>query len=515
MSVYRFDDFELDAGAFEIRKDGQKRHVEPQVFDLLHFFVREPGRVIGRDEIIEKVWNGRIVSDATISSAIKSARKALGDSGESQALLETVRGRGFRFRGHVETAGGPTTAENGSAQDRSGAATEVPDPALAILPFEAQGDDNEPVALADRLTGDLATILARIPLLKIASRQVSAAFARGGETPEAARAKLGVNYLLEGNLVRAGEEIRANIQLIETRHGFHLWAQQFALPAGTDILPGLLESILPQLEAQIIKAMFNELGNAEGILTGRQLLLQAMTTLALKGWTPESFAAAADLLRQSIKQQPNLALSHAHLSLTLALGQRIGMIDRSDEIIQEALNEVEAALELDAMDSNVLGVVGCALSDMGITDRGMPLLHNAIATNAHNAQAYAALGAAHLMVEEAEPAIKNLLHGIRISPMDGRLAVWVSVLASAYLMAGELELALNEARKACGIGARSHLPLLVLAAVYLRSGDKGRAKSTVEQTYRMRPNLTDRQVMAAIGPRFADAVLAMRPQAAG
>jgi len=99
----------IDLANFEIRQDGEKRPVEPQVFDLLAFLVRNPDRLVTKDELIEKVWNGRIVSDATLASRLKAARRAIGDDGERQKLIRTVHGRGIRFVGQpapaaVETA---------------------------------------------------------------------------------------------------------------------------------------------------------------------------------------------------------------------------------------------------------------------------------------------------------------------------------------------------------------------------------------------------------------------------
>ena len=92
--LYKFEDFELDTNRFELRQDGNVVHIEPLVFDLILFFAQNSQRVIGRDEIVDQVWNGRIVSETTISSCVKSARRALGDSGEEQRLIRTVRGRG-------------------------------------------------------------------------------------------------------------------------------------------------------------------------------------------------------------------------------------------------------------------------------------------------------------------------------------------------------------------------------------------------------------------------------------
>ncbi len=95
--VIRFDSILVDLDAIEVRRDGEVVQVEPQVFDIIAFLCANPGRVIGHDEIIEKVWRGRIVSDSTIATRINAARKALGDDGAAQKIIKTVRGRGFRF----------------------------------------------------------------------------------------------------------------------------------------------------------------------------------------------------------------------------------------------------------------------------------------------------------------------------------------------------------------------------------------------------------------------------------
>lgn len=94
-----FGTYVIDLANFEVRQDGEKRPVEPQVFDLLAFLVSNPDRLVTKDELIAKVWNGRIVSDATLASRLKAARRAIGDDGEQQKLIRTVHGRGIRFVG--------------------------------------------------------------------------------------------------------------------------------------------------------------------------------------------------------------------------------------------------------------------------------------------------------------------------------------------------------------------------------------------------------------------------------
>lgn len=94
---YLFDEFELDCEKRELMRSGDVLAVEPQVFSLLIHLLGNHDRVVSKDELIEVVWDGRFVSDSAVSSRIKSARKALGDSGRIQKYIKTVHGRGFRF----------------------------------------------------------------------------------------------------------------------------------------------------------------------------------------------------------------------------------------------------------------------------------------------------------------------------------------------------------------------------------------------------------------------------------
>jgi DNA-binding winged helix-turn-helix (wHTH) protein/pimeloyl-ACP methyl ester carboxylesterase len=94
-----FGDCDVDLEAFEVRRGGETCPVEPQVFDLLAFLVNNPDRLVTKDELIDKVWHGRIVSDATLASRLRAARRAIGDDGEQQKLIRTVHRRGIRFLG--------------------------------------------------------------------------------------------------------------------------------------------------------------------------------------------------------------------------------------------------------------------------------------------------------------------------------------------------------------------------------------------------------------------------------
>ena len=100
--ILRFDAYEVDLAQQELRRGGTVVPVEPQVFDVLAYLVQNHGRIISKDELLEAVWQGRIVSDAALNSRISSARRAIGDDGATQTYIRTVHKRGLRFVGDVQ-----------------------------------------------------------------------------------------------------------------------------------------------------------------------------------------------------------------------------------------------------------------------------------------------------------------------------------------------------------------------------------------------------------------------------
>lgn len=114
--IYRFGTYSLDTKLLELRDGDEPRAIEPQVFSLLTLLVENRDRVVGKDEINEVVWDGRAISDATLSSRINAARRAVGDSGKDQAVIRTVQRRGFRFVADVVAQEAPPNAPEATAK---------------------------------------------------------------------------------------------------------------------------------------------------------------------------------------------------------------------------------------------------------------------------------------------------------------------------------------------------------------------------------------------------------------
>jgi pimeloyl-ACP methyl ester carboxylesterase len=107
---YRFDNCEIDLTSHELLVNGKARAVEPQVFDLLRHLIEHAGELVGHNDLIEAVWQGRIVSDSAVAARISAARAAIGDNGARQAMIKTVPRRGFRFIAEVDAVDNDTDA---------------------------------------------------------------------------------------------------------------------------------------------------------------------------------------------------------------------------------------------------------------------------------------------------------------------------------------------------------------------------------------------------------------------
>src|ERR1700730_12800026 len=143
--LYRFDDFVLDSTRRELRRGDSLVAVEPQVFDVLQFLIRARERVVSRDDLLAAVWDGRIVSEATLSSRVNSARAAIGDNGKEQRLIRTLPRKGIRFVGAVREESDPPSESVLEAvlETMKPRMAEPEGPSIAVLPFTNMSGDTE------------------------------------------------------------------------------------------------------------------------------------------------------------------------------------------------------------------------------------------------------------------------------------------------------------------------------------------------------------------------------------
>ena len=324
---FLFTDHTLDTDRRELRRGGEPIDVEPQVLDVLIYLVENRERVVSKDALIASVWAGRIVSDATLSSRIYAARKALGDTGQAQKLIRTIPRKGHRFIGAVSTPSKgvePAAPATGPPLDglheRSRSALPLPDrPAIAVLPFVNMSDDPEQEYFSDGISEDLITALSKLRWFFVIARNSSFAFKGKAVLIKQVGEELGVGYVIEGSVRKDGDRVRITAQLNDVITGSHIWAERYdrrladVFAVQDEITEAIVASIEPQLYAT---ENFHCQRNAPESLDAWGLVMRALSHF----WrvTREDNIVAQALLEKAIAIDPNygqalgvLASSHA------------------------------------------------------------------------------------------------------------------------------------------------------------------------------------------------------------
>jgi TolB-like protein len=254
----RNGEYGFDTDRRELHRGQDIVSVAPQVFDLLDYLIRNRERVVSKDDLIDAIWNGRIVSDAALTTRLNAARIAIGDSGEEQRLIKTLPRNGFRFVGPVlETQGpaGPATADNPIEPPRSALA--LPDkPSIAILAFTNLSSDPEQEYFADGMVDDIITALSHFKALFVIARSSSFTYKRRAVDVKQVGRELGVRYVLEGSVRKSADRVRITGQLVDTSTGAHLWAERFdgGLTDIFDLQDQVTESVVGAIAPAVEKA---------------------------------------------------------------------------------------------------------------------------------------------------------------------------------------------------------------------------------------------------------------------
>src|SRR6516165_5966669 len=284
---FLFEDYVLDAERRELRRAGAQLAIEPQVFDLLEFLVRNRDRVVSKDDLLASVWSGRIVSESTLASRINAARRIIGDTGEQQRLIRTIIGKGVRFVGE---------ARERQDSDQPIAPPVAPRLSIVVLPFTNFSNDPELEYFADGVADNLTTDLSQITGGFVIAR--STAFTYKGKLVDVKKVgrELGVRYVVEGSIRRAGDMLRLNVQLTDVESGAHLWADRF----DTDAVN--LAQTQSEITGRLARSINFKLVEAEGLSIEREKALDPDPhDLLIHGWATLVRPISAATLQEALR----------------------------------------------------------------------------------------------------------------------------------------------------------------------------------------------------------------------
>jgi TolB-like protein len=484
-AVLRFGPFTLDPQAGRLAREGAPVAVNHRGLALLVALAATPDRAVAKGALMDAAWPGLAVEESNLSVQIAALRKILGPRPDGGAWIETVPRIGYRLAG----PGGE--AESGAPQPEPPVR-----PGIAVLPFAILGEAGNEEYLADGLTDDIITALARFRWFFVAAR--SSSFAQKGRPVDARRIAedLGVRYLLEGSLRRAGHRIRISAHLVDAAAGAHVWAERYDLEMADifAVQDDLAERVVGAIEPELLRS--EAVAHPErhtGNISAWDLVRQG--TWSFHQVAQASHLRARDLFRQACALDPDLPEAQIWRARVNAGLIAYGWSDDPASDRREALDAALRAVALDARNPYAQYALTIASLYGDAPAQGLRAAGRAIALSPGFALGHLGLGMARLFEGNAPGAAEALAQGLRLNPHDPQNAVFYAMLALAQLFADAPEAALASAERAVEVRPDRRTAYMFLACVQSALGQREAAARSLDRMEKLEPSHGD-----ALGP---------------
>ena len=460
-------DFRMGINLGDIVDDGRDIHGEGVNVAARLEGLAEPGGIRVSGDVFNQVRN-RI--DAVFE-----------DLGEKEVKHVSAPVRVYAIR----LGGG---AEAGLPEEGPGPETPKPEKSsIAVLPFDNMSGDPAQDFIGDGLSEDIITALSRIRLFFVIAR--NSTFTYKGLSPDVRQVArdLGVRYVLEGSVRRAGDRLRITMQLIDGSSGNHIWAEKYDRQFEDlfQVQDEITQTIVAQLEPELGRAEYERVkSEPTGNLDAWALFHRGIQHIFRR--TRDDILQARGLFEQAIERDPSFASAHAGKAWTYA---QDALLDISASDREVALRAAEKAIELDDRDHFAHIALGQALPADKQNEDAISAYREAIRINPSCALAHSLLGMSLTRSGRAEEAIPHALLAIRLSPSDPGIGPFYGRLSAAHFYLGQHDEAVEWGRKALRKGVPWPGRVYMTAALgHLERPDE--ARQACENLQQVRPDIT-------------------------
>ncbi|WP_171054490.1 winged helix-turn-helix domain-containing tetratricopeptide repeat protein [Roseovarius arcticus] len=495
-----FGEFRLDPEQFQLSRSGEPVQAEPQVLSLLIHLIRHRNRMVTKEDLVDAVWGGRAVSDASISSRIRSARQAVDDDGVRQAVIRTVHGCGFRF---VADVGSVPASVVGAPDDRT-AVHPVGRPSIAILPFQPLGLSPDLAVLGEAIPHEIIEALSRLRWLAVIARGSSFRFHQPTPDLDAVATALAARYVLSGIIEAQNRTVAVTLELTDTNSREVLWADRLVARLGEidDLRARIVVHLVSALEMHIPfhEAQIAQLNGPEGLDAWANYHLGLRH---LYRFTASNTALAQACFTRAITADPRFARAHAGLSFTSFLDAFLRQGPDPAGAARASRRHAERSLELDALDPFANFTMGRSYWLTNQPEVAADWLARATTLNPNYAQGFYASAFTAMIAGDAPATMAGLDTSLHLSPLDPLLYGVHGVRAQILLQQEDYQAAADWADRAATAPRAHYLIAMIALAANGLAGRDNQATRWRHEALRLKPDATANDFFAAFPTRDA------------
>ena len=503
-----FGRFCLDLAQGGLLREGKLVPLGNRALEILIVLASAKGEIVTKDDLMARVWPGRVVEENNIQVHVSALRKALDDGDAAGSCVVTVPGRGYRLVGTPSpvllgrTAAVPEAAEYSS---------------IAVLPFQNMSDDPDQDHFTDGIVEDIITGLARIRWLSVIARSSSSAYGNHNVDVRRICSELGAQYVLAGSVRKEGKRLRVTAQLISAVTGAHLWADRFedeiadSFHLQDEITESVIGAIAPELQqAEIDRARRKPTEHLDAYDYFLRGMAREVADLAggLEQPTSDGTSEALRLFYSAVELDPSFASAYGMAALCYAQRKAFDwMGDREQENL-EAASLARKAVQIGKDDAVALATGGYVLAFVvHEIDAGVAAIERALILNPNFAAAWLFLGWTKVWLGQPDVAIEHLECAMRLSPLGRGIAGMQAAVAHAHFFAGRFDEACAWAGRLLREFPASHPGLRIAAASNAAAGRIEEARKAAARLRELDPAFRVANLKKALGPYSAEALL--------
>ncbi len=460
--------FRLDTTAEMLFRGAEAVALSQRAVVLLRVLVERAGLPVSKDALLEAAWPGLAVEESNLTVQVAALRRVLEEEAGAEGWIQTLPRRGYRYVGPV------ATADPQAATMTPAPAPALPDkPSIAVLPFQNLSADPEQEYFADGMVEDIISGLSRIGWLFVIARNSSFTYKGKAVDVKQVGRELGVRYVLEGSVRKAGARVRITGQLIDATSGGHIWADHFdgALEDVFDLQDRMTESVVGAMEPRLQRAEIERARRKPTeSLDAYDCFLRGMASFHL--FSRDSLLEARRLFERATELDPNYASPYGMAAWCVQLSKTNGWLADTERESADAVRLARRAAALGKDDPTALWSAGHSLAYLaGEVETGITHIDRAIALNPNLAAAWGVSGWVHMYLGEPVVAIERLERSMRLSPLDPFSYHGCTGMAFAHTCAARYNEAVIWARRACH-EQPNFAPPLRLAAIACALSDR-------------------------------------------